>query len=206
LFNIAVLVSGNGTNLQAIIDSIKTKDVDASVKIVISDRPGAYALERADIEGIDYTIIDRKLYKKNLSDKILEQVKDCDLIVLAGFLSILTGDILKVFEKRIINVHPSLIPSFCGPNMYGRKVHQAALDRGVKISGCTVHVVDEGTDTGPILVQKAVPVLERDTPETLAQRILPFEHQALCEAIDIFVENGQKAPGPRSVSSPTPWS
>ena len=187
MFNIAVLVSGNGTNLQAIIDSIKTKDVDASVKIVISDRPGAYALERADIEGIDYTIIDRKLYKKNLSDKILEQVKDCDLIVLAGFLSILTGDILKVFEKRIINVHPSLIPSFCGPNMYGRKVHQAALDRGVKISGCTVHVVDEGTDTGPILVQKAVPVLERDTPETLAQRILPFEHQALCEAIDIFV-------------------
>ena len=189
MFKIAVLVSGNGTNLQAVIDYTKRNDVDASVKIVISDRAGVYALERAKKEGIEHLIIDRKIHKKNLSDKILEQVKDCDLIVLAGFLSILTGDILKVFRNRIINVHPSLIPSFCGPNMYGRKVHEAALKKGVKISGCTVHIVDEGTDTGPILVQKAVPVLEGDTPETLAKRILPYEHQALCEAIEEF---GQK--------------
>ena len=189
MFKIAVLVSGNGTNLQAVIDYTKRNDVDASVKIVISDRAGVYALERAKKEGIEHLIIDRKIHKKNLSDKILEQVKDCDLIVLAGFLSILSGDILKVFRNRIINVHPSLIPSFCGPNMYGRKVHEAALKKGVKISGCTVHIVDEGTDTGPILVQKAVPVLEGDAPETLAKRILPYEHQALCEAIEEF---GQK--------------
>lgn len=200
MFTIAVLVSGNGTNLQAVIDYIKRKDVEASVKIVISDRPGAYALERAAREGIDHQIINRKVHKKGLSNQILEQVKDCDLIVLAGFLSILTGDILKVFEKRIINVHPSLIPAFCGPAMYGRKVHEAALEKGVKISGCTVHIVDEGTDTGPILVQKAVPVLEGDTPDTLAQRILPFEHQALCEAIEMFVESDQEAPGPRGAS------
>ena len=188
MFNIGVLVSGGGTNLQAIIDYTKRKDVVAAVKVVISDRPGVFAIERAKREEIAHAIIDRKLYKKNLSDKLLELLKDCDLIVLAGFLSILTGDILKVFENRIINVHPSLIPSFCGPNMYGQKVHQAALDRGVKISGCTVHIVDTGTDTGPILVQKAVPVLKGDTPETLAGRILPFEHQALCEAIKMFVE------------------
>ncbi|MEA1885443.1 MAG: phosphoribosylglycinamide formyltransferase [Thermotogota bacterium] len=188
MFKIAVLVSGNGTNLQAVIDFTKRKDVEVSVKIVISDRAGAYALERAKKEGIDHTIIDRKIHKKNLSNKILERVKDCDLIVLAGFLSILTGDILKVFKNRIINVHPSLIPSFCGPNMYGRKVHEAALKKGVKISGCTVHIVDEGTDTGPILVQKAIPVVEGDTPEILATRILPFEHQALCEAIEKFIK------------------
>jgi phosphoribosylglycinamide formyltransferase-1 len=188
LFKIAVLVSGNGTNLQAVIDYTKRKDAGASVKIVISDRPGAYALERAAREGIDHIIINRKTHKKTISDKILEQVKDCDLIVLAGFLSILSGDILKVFKNRIINVHPSLIPSFCGPNMYGRKVHEAALKKGVKVSGCTVHIVDEGTDTGPILVQKAIPVLEGDTPETLAERILPYEHQALCEAIEEFIK------------------
>ncbi|MFP4461584.1 MAG: phosphoribosylglycinamide formyltransferase, partial [Thermotogota bacterium] len=139
-------------------------------------------------EGIETTVLDRKLFKKRLSDEILQRVKGCDLIVLGGFLSILSGDILKEFENRIINVHPSLIPAFCGPKMYGQKVHQAALKKGVKISGCTVHIVDEGTDTGPILVQKAVPVLEGDTPETLAERILPFEHQALCEAIERFVK------------------
>lgn len=183
-----MLVSGSGTNLQAVIDYTKREDVHARVKFVISDRQGVFAIERARREGIDNEVIDRKVHKKNLSDKILEKVKDCDLIVLAGFLSILSGDILKEFKNRIINVHPSLIPAFCGPNMYGRKVHQAALNRGVKISGCTVHIVDEGTDTGRVLVQKAVPVLEGDTPESLAERILSFEHQALCEAIEEFVK------------------
>ncbi|MFW6263466.1 MAG: phosphoribosylglycinamide formyltransferase [Thermotogota bacterium] len=188
MFTIAVLVSGNGTNLQAVIDYTKKAAVNAQVKTVISDRPGSYAIERASREGIETTVLDRKLFKKRLSDEILQRVKGCDLIVLGGFLSILSGDILKEFENRIINVHPSLIPAFCGPKMYGQKVHQAALKKGVKISGCTVHIVDEGTDTGPILVQKAVPVLEGDTPETLAERILPFEHQALCEAIERFVK------------------
>jgi len=188
LFKIAVLVSGNGTNLQAVIDYTKKPDANVQVKVVISDRPGAYAIERARREGIETIVLDRKNLKNRLSDEILPRVNGCDLIVLAGFLSILCGDILKEFEKRIVNVHPSLIPAFCGPKMYGQKVHQAVLKKGVKISGCTVHIVDKGTDTGPILIQKAVKVLEDDTSESLAERILPYEHQGLCEAIEMFVE------------------
>jgi len=187
LLSIAVLVSGNGTNLQAVIDYTKRPEVDAYVKTVVCDREGAYAVQRAQNEGIESWVFERKRYKKDLSDKILAKTRHCDLIVLAGFLSILSGEILKIFENRIINVHPSLIPSFCGPQMFGQKVHEAALKKGVKISGCTVHIVDEGTDTGRILVQKAVEVLEDDTPQSLAARILPYEHQALCEAIDMFV-------------------
>ena len=190
MFNIAVLVSGTGTNLQAVINYTKRQDVEACVKVVIADREGAFAIERARAEGIESLVLNRKIYKDMLSEKIFELVKDCDLIVLAGFLSILSGNILKFFENRIINVHPSLIPAFCGPNMYGQKVHQAALKRGVQISGCTVHIVDEGTDTGPILVQKAVKVMEGDTPEKLSERILPFEHEALCEAIEKFMKKG----------------
>jgi len=181
------LVSGNGTNLQAVIDYTKRPEVDAYVKTVVCDREGTYAVQRAQNEGIETWVFERKRYRKSLSDKILEKTRHCELIVLAGFLSILSGEILKIFENRIINVHPSLIPSFCGPQMFGQKVHEAALKKGVKISGCTVHIVDEGTDTGRILVQKAVEVLEDDTPQSLAARILPYEHQALCEAIDMFV-------------------
>ena len=188
MLSIAVLVSGTGTNLQAVMDYTKRPEVDACVKTVVCDREGAYAIQRARNEGIDSWVLDRKRYRKSLSDKILEKTRHCDLIILAGFLSILTGEILKVFENRIINVHPSLIPSFCGPQMYGQKVHEAALKKGVKISGCTVHIVDEGTDTGRILVQKAVEVAEDDTPQSLAQRILPYEHQALCEAIEMFIQ------------------
>ncbi|HRW35651.1 MAG TPA: phosphoribosylglycinamide formyltransferase [Thermotogota bacterium] len=187
MLSIAVLVSGNGTNLQAVIDYTKRPEVDAYVKTVVCDREGTYAVQRAQNEGIESWVFERKRYKKDLSDKILAKTRHCDLIVLAGFLSILSGEILKIFENRIINVHPSLIPSFCGPQMFGQKVHEAALKKGVKISGCTVHIVDEGTDTGRILVQKAVEVLEDDTPQSLAARILPYEHQALCEAIDMFV-------------------
>ncbi|HPF16654.1 MAG TPA: phosphoribosylglycinamide formyltransferase [Thermotogota bacterium] len=187
MLSIAVLVSGNGTNLQAVIDYTKRPEVDAYVKTVVCDREGTYAVQRAQNEGIETWVFERKRYRKSLSDKILEKTRHCELIVLAGFLSILSGEILKIFENRIINVHPSLIPSFCGPQMFGQKVHEAALKKGVKISGCTVHIVDEGTDTGRILVQKAVEVLEDDTPQSLAARILPYEHQALCEAIDMFV-------------------
>jgi phosphoribosylglycinamide formyltransferase-1 len=187
LFNIAVLVSGGGTNLQAIIDYTSREDVDAAVKIVISDRE-AYALERAAAAGIKPVLLDRKQYEDDLSDEIYSLVKDCDLIILAGYLSILKGKIVEAFDGRIINVHPSLIPAFCGNGMYGKRVHKAAVKRGVKISGCTVHIVDSGTDTGPILIQKAVEVKENDTPETLAARILPFEHIAICEAMQLFID------------------
>jgi phosphoribosylglycinamide formyltransferase-1 len=187
LFKIAVLVSGGGTNLQALIDYTKREDVDAVVKVVISDRE-AYALERASSAGIRGVLLDRKEYGERLSDEIYEFVKDCNLIVLAGYLSILEGKILEVFDGRVINVHPSLIPSFCGPGMYGKRVHKAAIKRGVKFSGCTVHAVDSGTDTGPILIQKVVEVKVDDTSETLAARILPFEHIAICEALQLFID------------------
>ncbi|HOO32651.1 MAG TPA: phosphoribosylglycinamide formyltransferase [Thermotogota bacterium] len=187
MLNIAVLVSGGGTNLQAIIDYTSREAVDASVEVVISDRE-AYALERAEAAGIKGVLLDRKVYGNRLSDEIYKLVKDCDLIILAGYLSILDGKILEVFSGRMINIHPSLIPSFCGPGMYGRRVHKAAIRRGVKVSGCTVHIVDSGTDTGPILIQKVVEVKADDTPETLAARILPFEHVAICEALQLFVD------------------
>ncbi|MEM5948882.1 phosphoribosylglycinamide formyltransferase [Spirochaetia bacterium 38H-sp] len=189
MFRIGVLVSGSGTNLQYIIDTIKQNKLDIKIEKVISDRE-AYALERAKKANIKTILVDRKIYKNKLSDKILEELgEDLDLIVLAGFLSILRGRILEVYKNRIINIHPSLIPSFCGEGMYGLKVHQAALDYGVKVSGCTVHIVDSGTDTGPIILQKTVPVYAEDTAETLQERIHQQEYIALEETIRLFAEN-----------------
>ncbi|MFU0825461.1 phosphoribosylglycinamide formyltransferase [Clostridium sp.] len=189
MFKIAVLVSGGGTNLQAIIDSIERKDLKCSIEFVISDKEEAFAIERAKKHNIKTFVLNRKVYGQALSDKILEIVDEkVDLIVLAGYLSILKGEILKKFENRIINIHPSLIPSFCGKGMYGIKVHEKALEYGVKITGCTVHFVDEGTDTGTIIIQKAVKVEEDDTPESLQKRVLVEEHKALVEAIKLISE------------------
>lgn len=194
MFKIAVLVSGNGTDLQSIIDSIKSGFIEnCTIEAVISDRKGSFGIERAAHNGIPTYTFDRKIYKENLSDEICSLLEDkVDLIVLAGWLSILKGKILKVFHNKIINIHPSLIPSFCGSGMYGIRVHEKALEYGVKISGCTVHFVDQDTDRGPIIIQKSVPVLDEDTPQSLQKRILKEEHTALPEAVKLISEGRVK--------------
>lgn len=196
MLNIAVLVSGGGTNLQAIIDSIENhKITNTAIKVVISNNKGAYALERAKNHGIPAECIsprdyeDRAVFNQALLARLEEL--DVDLIVLAGYLVVIPECIIKRFRNRIINIHPSLIPSFCGTGYYGLKVHEAALRRGVKVSGATVHFVDEGTDTGPIIMQKAVPVYADDTPEVLQRRIMEqAEWQILPAAINA-IANGR---------------
>ncbi len=193
MLRIAVLVSGGGSNLQAIIDGVKDGSLDCEIKYVIADSHKAYGLERARVNGIEAISFDRKEYKREISNKILELIKNkVDLIVLAGYLSILDGEILKEFRNRIINIHPSLIPSFCGGGMYGIKVHEAAIKKGVKYSGCTVHFVNEEVDGGEILLQKVVPVLDEDTPKELQERILIEEHRILPEAIKLIAEGKVK--------------
>ena len=174
---IAVLVSGGGTNLQAILDAAARGEIpDGEVAMVISDRAGAYALERAKKAGIPALEINKKTcggqtpFEQQLIDTLT--INRIDLIVLAGFLSILTENFTTLYPRRIINVHPSLIPSFCGAGFYGLKVHQAALDRGVKVTGATVHFVNEIPDGGEIIAQKAVEILDGDTPEILQKRVM----------------------------------
>ncbi len=174
---IAVLVSGGGTNLQAILDAAARGEIpDGEVTLVISDRPGAYALERAAGAGIPALEISKKACggQKPFEGKLVEALEKnrTDLIVLAGFLSILTEDFTTLYARRIINVHPSLIPSFCGTGFYGLKVHEAALARGVKVTGATVHFVNEIPDGGEIIAQKAVDILPGDTPEVLQRRVM----------------------------------
>lgn len=190
MLKIAVLLSGSGSNLQAIIDNIESEKLDCKIECVIADKEDAYGLERARKHNIPSYGLNKKELKFGLSDKILEIISGkVDLIVLAGFLSILKGNIIEEFKNKIINIHPSLIPSFCGKGMYGIKVHEAAIDYGVKISGCTVHFVDSGTDTGHIILQKPVIVQDNDTAETLQKRILVQEHLALSEGIDLIAKN-----------------
>lgn len=177
MLNIVVCVSGGGTNLQAIIDGINSGKIEnAKIVKVISNNPGAYALERAKNAGIESECISRKSYenKDDFNEALLKGINDAnpDLVVLAGFLVVIPEIVIKAYKNRIINIHPSLIPSFCGTGYYGLKVHEAALARGVKVTGATVHYVDEGTDTGPIIMQKAVEVKEGDTPEILQRRVM----------------------------------
>ncbi|MDP4145978.1 MAG: phosphoribosylglycinamide formyltransferase [Bacillota bacterium] len=189
MYKIAVLVSGSGSDLQSIIDAIDCGDLNCSIEAVISDKEGVYALERAQAKNIKTYAFNRKEYKDTISEEILKLLEGkVDLIVLAGFLSILKGELLKKFKHRIINIHPSLIPAFCGAGMYGLKVHEKAIEYGVKFSGCTVHFVDEGTDTGAIILQKVVPVLEKDTAKDLQARVLKEEHKALPEAVKLLAE------------------
>lgn len=199
MFKIAVLASGGGTDFQSIIDAVHSGYLkNCIVDILISDRPGVYAIERAKKNNIEYKVLDRKIYKSNISDEILKLLHNrVQLIVCAGWLSILKGDLISQFENKIINIHPSLIPSFCGEGMYGIKVHERVLEHGVKISGCTVHFVDEGTDSGPIIFQRAVPVYFEDTPEELQQRVLKEEHKALPEVIKMISENRVLVEGKR---------
>lgn len=193
MFKIAVLVSGGGTDLQSIIDAVENKEIDCKIEMVISSKEGVYSLERAKKHGIESHVITKKEYKDKQSDKILSLVDGkVDLIVLAGYLSILDGEILEKFKNRIINIHPSLIPSFCGPNMYGLKVHEAAIKKGVRFSGCTVHFVNNEVDGGAIILQEAVPAYFEDTPETLQARILEKEHIILPKAVKLISENKVK--------------
>jgi phosphoribosylglycinamide formyltransferase 1 len=183
---IAVLVSGGGTNLQTIIDSALTGDINGEIAVVISDRKNAYALERARKHGIKAVYID----KNNCAERLMQELKDMEieLVILAGYLSILGSEIVRAYEGQIINIHPSLIPAFCGKGFYGEKVHKAAVEYGVKVSGATVHFVDEGTDSGPIILQETVPVFVEDTAETLGLRVLEVEHRILTESVRLFCD------------------
>ena len=176
MINIAVLVSGGGTNLQALIDAQGNVLQHGKIKLVISSKPDVYALQRAKQAGIDQCVIAKRDYvtQEEFSNALLKQLQICqiDMIVLAGYLSILDETIIRAYPNRIINIHPSLIPSFCGKGYYGLKVHEAALHYGVKVTGATVHLVNEIPDGGKILLQKAVDILPSDTPETLQQRVM----------------------------------
>ena len=196
MLRVGVMVSGGGTNLQAILDAVGSgKVTNAEVVTVISNNPNAYALERAKKHGIPAICISPKQFetREAFNEALLEQVDACnlDLIVLAGFLVKIPEKMVEKYQHRIINIHPSLIPSFCGVGYYGLKVHEAALARGVKVTGATVHFVDGGMDTGPIILQKAVEVEEGDTPEILQRRVMEqAEWVILPKAIDL-IANGK---------------
>ena len=193
---IAVLVSGGGTNLQAIIDAINEgKITNTEICLVYSNNPKAYAIERAKKAGIPTAVKSPKEFetRAEFNEALLQILKDAnpDLVVLAGCLVVIPDSVVKAFPNRIINIHPSLIPSFCGTGYYGLKVHEKALERGVRVSGATVHFVDEGTDTGPIILQKPVMIQPGDTPEVLQKRIMEqAEWKILPMAIDL-IANGK---------------
>ena len=196
MLNVVVLVSGGGTNLQAIIDAVESGQItNTKIAGVISNNQNAYALERAKKHGIPSLCISPTHFssREDINEQFLEQVTELhpDLIVLAGFLVVIPPAMIETYRNRIINIHPSLIPSFCGTGFYGLKVHEAALARGVKVVGATVHFVDEGTDTGPIILQKAVEVEAGDTPEVLQRRVMEqAEWKILPKAIDL-IANGK---------------
>ncbi|SHN58179.1 phosphoribosylglycinamide formyltransferase-1 [Butyrivibrio hungatei DSM 14810] len=193
---IAVMVSGGGTNLQAIIDGIAGGQItNTEICLVYSNNPNAYAIERAKKAGIPYAVKSPKEFEKreDFNEALLKILTDAapDLIVLAGCLVVIPEAVVKAFPNRIINIHPSLIPSFCGTGFYGLKVHEKVLERGARVSGATVHFVDEGTDTGPIILQKAVYVRQDDTPEVLQRRIMEeAEWKIMPKAIDL-IANGK---------------
>lgn len=198
MLRVAVCVSGGGTNLQAILDSVDTGVItNTEISLVISNKPDAYALERAEKKGICTQVLapkeyaDREEFGRELV-RVLENAK-IDLVVLAGYLVILPKNFVKSYEGRIINIHPSLIPSHCGAGYYGLKVHESVLARGNKVTGATVHFVDEGTDSGPIILQKAVNVEPEDTPETLQKRVMEqAEWIILPKAIDLIANDRVK--------------
>lgn len=200
MIKIVVLASGRGTNLQAIIDACERGEIDGKVIAVISDRKDAFALQRARKHGIKDIFLNPKGLKRDEYDeKLLELLDNLqpDLIVLAGYMRILSPKVVRKYYGKIINIHPALLPSFGGKGYYGERVHRAVLEYGCKVSGCTVHFVDEEVDHGPIIVQRCVPVMEDDTPETLAERILIEEHKALVYAVKLFAEGRLRIEGRR---------
>ena len=195
MLKIAVCVSGGGTNLQAIIDAIDNGTItNAKIEVVISNNPGAFALERAKKAGIEGICVSPKNYEKRaeFNKDFLAKLNsyNVDLVVLAGFLVVIPPEMIAQYRNRIINIHPSLIPSFCGTGYYGLKVHEGVLERGVKVTGATCHFVDEGTDTGPIILQKAVEVQQDDTPEQLQKRVMEqAEWVIMPKAIDLIAND-----------------
>lgn len=191
---VGVLVSGRGSNLQAIMDRIADGYLPVEIKVVISDMPGAYALERAEKAGIKAVLVNRKEFsdRSSFEAKINEVLGEVDGVVLAGFMRILSADFISRWHHKIINIHPALLPSF--PGMHGQR---QANDYGVKVAGCTVHFVDAGTDTGPIIVQKVVPAYFEDDEDTLAARILEQEHIAMPEALKLWAEDKLEIVGRR---------
>lgn len=196
MLDVVVLVSGGGTNLQAIIDAVESESItNTRIVGVISNNKNAYALTRAKQHGIHSECISPKDYasREEFNERFLEKLDEMnpDLVVLAGFLVVIPPQMIERYRNRMINIHPSLIPAFCGKGFYGLKVHEAALERGVKVVGATVHFVDEGTDTGPIILQRAVEVCPGDTPETLQRRVMEqAEWKILPKAIDL-IANGR---------------
>ena len=196
MLKLAVLVSGGGTNLQAVMDAMDAGTItNAQISVVISNNPNAYALERAKNHGIEAVCISPKNFpdREDFNEALLAKIQSygVDLVVLAGCLVVIPEIMVKAYPNRIINIHPALIPSFCGTGYYGLKVHEGVLARGVKVTGATVHFVDKGTDTGPIILQKAVEVKEGDTPKILQQRVMEeAEWKILPRAIDL-IANGK---------------
>lgn len=192
MLKIGVLISGGGTNLQAVIDNCENKTINGEVKVVISNKEEAYGLERAKNHNI------KAIYEKD-EDRIIEILKEneIDLVVLAGYLKIISPKLVNEYRNRIINIHPSLIPAFCGKGYYGEKVHQGVIDYGAKVTGATVHFVDEGADTGPIIMQKTVEVRQDDDAKKLAKRVLYVEHEILTKSIAMFCENKLTVQGRR---------
>ena len=184
MVKIGVLISGGGTNLQAIIDGCENKSINGEVKVVISNKEEVYGLERARNHKIT------AICEKD-ENKIIEILKEneVELVILAGYLKIVSPKLVDEYRNKIINIHPSLIPSFCGKGYYGEKVHQGVIDYGAKVTGATVHFVDEGADTGPIIIQKTVEVKQDDDAKKLAERVLEVEHEILTKSISMFCEN-----------------
>ncbi len=193
MLNIAVFISGGGTNLQAIINAVKENKINGKIKLVFSNRKNAYGLIRAQNESIDTFYLNRKKFfsSEKYDERILEELerKNIDLIVLAGYLNILSLKLVSKYSNRIINIHPSLIPSFCGDGFYGENVHKAVIKSGVKFTGATTHFVDEKVDTGAIILQDVVPVLINDDFETVAKRVLEIEHEILVKTVKAFCDN-----------------
>ena len=183
MLNIAVCVSGGGTDLQSIIDACEAGKINGQIRLVISNRKKAYGLERARLHGIQAEWIKDE-------DEILKRFEEekIDVVVLAGYLAIVGDKLLEQFKNRIINIHPSLIPSFCGPGFYGMHVHEAVFKRGVKVSGATVHFVTGEVDGGPIILQRAVDISDLETPEDIQARVLEIEHEILPEAVALYCE------------------
>lgn len=193
MLNVAVFISGGGTNLQAIINAVKENKINGKIKLVFSNRKNAYGLIRAQNESIDTFYLNRKKFfsSEKYDERILEELerKNIDLIVLAGYLNILSLKLVSKYSNRIINIHPSLIPSFCGDGFYGENVHKAVIKSGVKFTGATTHFVDENVDTGAIILQDVVPVLINDDFETVAKRVLEIEHEILVKTVKAFCDN-----------------
>lgn len=190
---IAVLASGGGTNFQSVIDGCKKGKIDGEIVLLIYNRKDAYAKHRAQINDIPAKCINRIAEggTQKMQQKVFDELtaSEADIIVLAGYLEKLSSAVVKKWENKIINTHPSLIPMFCGEGYYGINVHKAIIEKGVKVSGCTIHLVDDNYDTGPIIMQQAVAVKNDDTPESLAARILPYEHDCLVESVALLCKD-----------------